>query len=362
MDEKLKSKLITSVKRLAQEYQGFSIKAPQPYIGASFIDKNITKQFELYLKKIDDCYLIRIFSEKNLDQNSFYRALGFAYLEQLVIELGKKKPFNNMFRLITKLKQKKKLQFVSPQSIKNSYNPEDLLELDELPSYFLDSLMRLSEKMWLMNEEDPKEFREKMIKELENLFKTDMAFHLAVLLLLRTEAFEYCETKQIYPECEHNLLDFCTSPSQNTIKLIAKMLKMKIEVYDFDQEDLKLQCINAEPKKIDSELQTVILFKLKGVHHIGYGNAKYCKKMFPKVYQANKDEKNQICGICYQNPGKPFEGSKCKDNYCLECLRKTIGTSERNVIRCNKCNETLGNKGHLMNSSLIRIDKEDENK
>lgn len=338
--------LLDLIERLQVDLPRIGVQKTEAYL-ESFQDLD-NSQSNLYIDQAENIYVVRMFIEKSLEQNSFYQAVGFAYLEQLATESS---PFNLMYQFITKLKSKVNFQFISPQSQKTSFKNDGILKIENLPNYFIDQLMRFSEQLWLNQKLNNSGLKKKMIEEFEILFQKNKAFQLAILLHLRTEAAEYFESKNNLKGL-NNVIDLKLSPSIRTIKAIAKILEVTIEVYDFDKdEDEKNKAIIAEPDMARTQLKKIILFKYKEVYHIAY-EKKYSKTRFPKAYEINKTKKKDICSFCYREKGKTY--NKCEDNYCLECLNLALQKSQGNVVKCEKCRKCLGNKENLLSTSKIK--------
>jgi len=324
-------------------------KPPQPILGFFRNKKLDDEENEFFQKMTDKLVVIRYYNQKLEDSNSFYRAVGFAYLEQLVSEDN---PFQSLHKFITSLKSKGTFEMMNPISPNTSFNPNFSLDFKSWSTYIIDLLMRMAGNMWTcveVSEKDP----EKMIEELQVLFNENSAFQLGIVLLLRQEGFEKAKQFENYEDCKKNLSEIDAPPTRRVFKTIAKVLKVRLQIFDFDNPSE--EPFDFEPTKIDSNLNPIFLVKYKKVYNIGYSK-KFSRSRFPKAYQLNSERKQNLCCSCNINEGKKY--NKCQDNYCIECLNKILNEmKDVQMAKCPKCRQVLGNRGHLLTESQIKINK-----
>ena len=335
--------LFQAIKKLTKDLPKIPIKIPQPFLRS--FDELTESEYAIFIELAEKIYAVRFFNEKGNDPNSLYRAVGFGFIERLVTS---KNPFTSLYRVINALKLKENIQFISPQSQSATMGSEGILELGALPAYFIDQLMRLAEKLWLTCEE--RDSKEILIEAINQLFKDNDVFRLGLLLLLRTETYEYVQRNKKYAEYEGNLLDFAIAPNNKIIQLVSRILKVNLEIHDFDKENKKESFLLFEPKQPDSELKAIVILKYHGIYQLGY-QADYCKSRYPKIYQLNQEKKEKLCSFCFKNEGKKHG---CEHNYCSDCLNGCLQKSQINVIKCGKCKKALGNRNHLLSQSQIK--------
>lgn len=309
------------------------------FIKGGGIDEDDIESFK---DSIGQFSVIRPYNAKLEDANSFYRAVGFAYIENL---LWDEKPFDALLKFLKGLKAKGSFEMMSPVSNNVSMNVNVNLNFKCWSSYLIDQFMRMAGEMWASEELNNRN-NEKLAEQWRNLFNNNLAIQMGVVILLRQLAYEKVKANEGYKHTCQNLTDIDAMPEVRNFKTIAKIVKMKLLIVDLDEpsdEDF------VYPK--DSEGNKISLIKYKNVFHVVYSKS-YSKLRFPKLLQLNREIKNKLCCQCGLVEGKHY--NECTDYFCYGCLNKLLNEVEGNVVKCPRCESTLGTKGHLLSVSQIK--------
>ena len=304
------------------------------------IEKDDMKSFK---DSIGQFSVIRPYNTKLEDANSFYRAVGFAYFENLLWE---NKPFDALLNLLKGLKAKGQFEMMSPVSTNVSMNVNVILNFKCWSSYLIDQLMRLAGEIWASEELNNRN-NEKLVEQWRDMFNNNLAVQMGLVNLLRQMAYEKVKDREGYKQTCQNLTDIDAKPGVKNFQAIAKILKMKLHIVDLDDpsddEDFKYPS--------DNDMDKISLIKYASVFHIVYTKT-YSKQRFPKLLQLNREFKAKLCCKCELVEGQTY--NQCKDYFCVGCLNKILKESEGNIVKCPICKSALGNRGHLLTQSQIK--------
>lgn len=298
-------------------------------------------EIESFKNLIGQFSVIRPYNAKLGDANSFYRAVGFAYFENLLWE---DKPFDALQKFLKGLKAKGPFEMMSPVSTNVSMNVHVNLNFKCWSSYLIDQFMRMAGEMWASEELNNRN-NEKLVEQWRDMFNNNLAVQMGVVLLLRQLAYEKVKDREGYKQTCQNLTDIDAKPGVKNFQTIAKIVKMKLHIVDLDDtsdEDFKYPNEN--------ELDKICLIKYKNVFHVVYAKS-YSKQRFPKLLQLNREIKSKLCCQCELVEGKNY--NQCKDYFCFGCLNKILREVEGNIVKCPICRSALGNRGHLLTQSQI---------
>ena len=297
---------------------------------------------ENFKNSIDQFSVIRPYNAKLEDANSFYRAVGFAYFENLLWE---DKPFDALLKFLKGLKAKGPFEMMSPVSNNVSImNVHVNLNFKCWSTYLIDQFMRMAGEMWASEELNNRN-SEKLVEQWRDMFNNNLAVQMGVVLLLRQMAYEKVKDREGYKQTCQNLTDIDAKPGVKNFQTIAKIMKMKLHIVDLDDpsdEDFKYPNEN--------DLERISLIKYNKIFHIVYAKS-YSKQRFPKLLQLNREIKKKLCCQCGLVEGKNY--NQCKDYFCFGCLNKILREAEGNIVKCPVCKSALGNRGHLLTQSQI---------
>lgn len=206
---------------------------------------------------------------------SFYNALSYGYLEQILIE---DKPFKILLGLLQKLKNPT-FELINPfmQNLADSYSDKTKV----LNQYMIDNLIKISQEMFLEWErKKPEKFQSTILRKYEEIMKNDKIFQLMAITIVKSLVQEHCILNEHDSKDYDNLMGNNESIKFKNIKIVSKALNVKIEVlgYKLDKYESFEKIHNIYGKKLKEDF-TITLYYGDGCWNLGY-DEKFCRFAF----------------------------------------------------------------------------------
>ena len=235
-------------------------------------DFNLTKMKEEleYVESEDVGNLIKKFKKnykffrRSTDYLSFYKALGYGFLEKIMMD---EYPFKKMLDLLKKIKSET-FQLLNP--FEGNLENSNMNYFTMVKNHLEKTLKDIAKKM--IENKDAADFQSKMAKNCQNIMK-DKVFQLLFLGLMKSLVYEKCllnNSKGIMSDVHRGFADL------SNLEFVAEALNIKIKVFGYTTMKLKNETIAEEMKKfygknIDNPDFEFNLYFCDGVYHLAYG-------------------------------------------------------------------------------------------
>lgn len=193
---------------------------------------------------------------------SFYKALGYGYIEQMMIDGA---PFKFMLNILKKIKSNTfELKNPFTENLENSC----LTYIQDVKNYLESNLRIIASKMFQI--ERNKDFKVLMAGQFQEMMSEDDLFQLLILALMKSLVFERCLQDKIARDATDNLqkgvFEF------KNIEIVCKALNIKIRVMGYEKKNGVFEKIK---EKFGEGLKnpdfSLSLYYCDGVYHLTYG-------------------------------------------------------------------------------------------